>query len=166
MSVYFISCREIDYVKIGYAFNPVARLSHLRTSCPLELTLEGAIPGGFAKERELHQRFASARIRREWFRLTLELQAEIDASTRPEKFTYGAVRLWLKTLADADKELAREATSDAERAALVEQIQTEMSASARRSRLTVLERLEAAGEIHFPFRSLTLPMPEPVERAA
>jgi sRNA-binding protein len=76
MSVYFISARELDLVKIGYAHDPVRRYYHLRTFSPVELTLEGAIAGGYEQERQLHQRFALARARGEWFKLTPNLQLE------------------------------------------------------------------------------------------
>jgi hypothetical protein len=62
VSVYFITAREVDRVKIGYAHNPVARYRHLQVSSPVKLALEGAIPGGFEKERELHRRYARVRV--------------------------------------------------------------------------------------------------------
>jgi hypothetical protein len=151
MSVYFISARELDLVKIGYAFNPVRRYNHLRTFSPVELTLEGAIPGGYEKERELHRRFALARARGEWFKLTPGLQAEIDASTRPEKFTWAAVRLWLKGLAQEDE--ARAIVPLAVRQETEKRIQDALVAKARRASMTALQRREAAGDIHFPFRT-------------
>ena len=153
MSVYFVSARELDLVKIGYAYNPVARWRHLRTSSPIELTLEGAIPGGFTEERGLHKRFALARVRGEWFKLTPQLQAEIDASTRPEKYTWASVRLWLKGLVDADEAIERKAASTAVTAMVEERLRSELTRSARRSRMTDLERREVDGEIHFPFRA-------------
>lgn len=104
MSVYFITCREVDLVKIGCAINPVSRFHHLLTSCPLELALEGAIPGGFEKERELHELYAKWRVRGEWFTITPSIEDAIAASTRPEKYTWASVRLWLKALADQDEE--------------------------------------------------------------
>jgi hypothetical protein len=98
MSVYFISARELDMVKIGYAFDPIARLRHLQTACPIQLTLEGAIPGGFDKEQELHGRYVRARVRGEWFKLTPSIEAEISLSTKPKEFTWAAVRVWRKGL--------------------------------------------------------------------
>lgn len=164
MSVYFVSAREVDLVKIGYAYNPVARFNHLRTSSPIELTLEGAIPGGLDKERELHQRFALARVRGEWFKLTPGLQAEIDASTRPEKFTWASVRVWLKRLAAADDALVREAPPPTVVAKIEKCIQAQLAVSARRAGMTELQRRESNGDIHFPFRELG--SPEPQDKAA
>jgi hypothetical protein len=152
VSVYFVSARELDIVKIGYAFDPVRRYNYLRICCPVELTLEGAIPGGYDKERELHKQFALARVRGEWFKLTPALQTEIDASTRPERYTWASVRLWLRTLEEQDEALAREATPPAVREETDRVIQSALDASAHRSSLTQLQRLEAAGIIHFPFR--------------
>jgi hypothetical protein len=153
MSVYFIRARELDMVKIGYSFNPIHRFNHLRTMSPVELTLEGAIPGDRAKEAELHKRFKLARVRGEWFRLTPELWREIKRSSRPEKFTPSYVRLWVKRLREADTAIEQKAVP----AEVVEQanrrIQEALNTSARRKRMTEIERLEEDGHIHFPFRA-------------
>lgn len=156
MSVYFVSVRELDFVKIGYASNPFLRWRHLQTFCPLELTLEGAIPGDMAKERELHRRFALARTRGEWFKLCPGIQAEIDASTRPERYTHGAVRAWLKMLADADEARWQAAQPPAAIARIKERIQSELAESERCASMTLLQRREAAGDIYFPFRAESL----------
>jgi hypothetical protein len=152
--VYFISARELDLVKIGYAFNPLRRYNHLRTFSPVELTLEGAIPGGYDKERALHKRFATSRVRGEWFKLSPNLQREIDASSRPQQFTRVAVRAWIKKLANADAELERRAIPPE----VIERIDRELAESlaraAARSRMSYLERREADGDIHFPFREM------------
>jgi hypothetical protein len=151
VSVYFVSARELDLVKIGYARNPVRRYNHLRIFSPVELTLEGAIPGGYDKEREMHKRFALARVRGEWFKLTPALQAEIDDSTRPEKFTWASVRVWLKTLEQEDR--ARTFVPPAVRQETDRRIQDALAVSAHRSSMTHLQRREAAGDICFPFRA-------------
>lgn len=153
MSVYFVSARELDLVKIGYAFCPVRRFNHLRIFSPVELTLEGAIPGGFEKERELHRRFALARVRGEWFKLTPGLQAEIDASTRPEKFTWAAVRVWRNKLIEGDVAREPRAVPPAVLQKIDRRIAESLSASAKRGRMTELQRREAEGDIHFPFRA-------------
>lgn len=153
MSVYFISARELDLVKIGYAYNPLHRYKHLRTFSPVALTLEGAIPGGYAKERELHGRFALARIHGEWFKLTPSLQAEIDASSRPEKFTHVGVRVWLNSLSEADRELERQAIPAEVVARREREFQERLAESARLAKMNPLERLVDAGDIHFPFRT-------------
>jgi hypothetical protein len=154
MSVYFVSAREVDLVKIGFSFNPVARFHHLRTSSPIELALEGAIPGDFEKERELHARYAKWRVRGEWFTITPSIEDEIEASTRPTKYTWAAVRVWLKTLEKADEAIVQARVPPAAIEMVEKRIQSELAASAKRKGMTQLERLEAAGVIHFPFRAM------------
>jgi hypothetical protein len=153
VSVYFVSARELDLIKIGYAFNPVSRFRSLRTMCPVDLTLEGAIPGDFAKERELHRKFAEARVRGEWFRLCPNLQAEIDASSRPEKYTWASVRKWLKELASADEIIERKKVPPEVAARADKRIQDALDTAASRRSMTTIQRLEADGHIHFPFRA-------------
>jgi hypothetical protein len=75
MSVYFITCREVDAVKIGYSGDPHGRLPEIQTGCPLPLTLEAMTPGTKEHERQLHQRFADDRLHGEWFRLTDIIEA-------------------------------------------------------------------------------------------
>lgn len=156
MSVYFITARDVDLVKIGCAYDPVARFNHLRTSSPIDLALEGAISGGFEKERELHARYAKWRVRGEWFTITPSIEREIDASTMPTKFTWAAVRLWLKNLATQSEaiepQMAAEGREERVREAC-ERVQQDLTAKARRAGMTQLQRLEADGAIHFPFRA-------------
>jgi hypothetical protein len=152
MSVYFISARELDLVKIGYAYNPLHRFNHLRTFSPVELTLEGAIPGTRTKERELHKRFALARVRGEWFKLTPGLRAEIDNSSRPEEFTRIAVKKWIRALIEEDTERERQVMSPAAIAQVEKRLQDELEVSARRALMSELERRELDGDIFFPFR--------------
>ena len=54
------------------------RLSLLQTSSPYPLTVLAAIPGGRKDEIELHTRFASLRVRGEWFAAAPELVAFIE----------------------------------------------------------------------------------------
>jgi hypothetical protein len=152
MSVYFISIRELDFVKIGYASNPLYRLRGLQVSTPLDLTLEGAIPGGREKEAELHKKFALARVRGEWFKLTPELQTEISKSTRPERYTVAAVRKWIRKLAEADEAAERREVPPEIEMKINQVVQDRLDTAARRRRMTELERLEADGHIFFPFR--------------
>lgn len=65
--VYFIQDGERGPVKIGLSKQPTQRLQKLQTGNPRELLLRHVIPGDRAVEHGLHQRFAPARIRREWF---------------------------------------------------------------------------------------------------
>jgi hypothetical protein len=153
VSVYFITARDVDLVKIGCAFNPVARFNHLRTSSPIALALEGAIPGSYEKERELHERYAKWRVRGEWFTITPSIEAEIDASTRPEKYTWASVRVWLKMLEREDQVRVQAAVPVVLRQEVEKRIQDAFDATARRKGMTQLQRLEADGVICFPFRA-------------
>lgn len=155
MSVYFITAREVDLVKIGCAVCPVARFRCLQVASPIELALEGAIPGDFEKERELHARYAKWRVRGEWFSLVPSVEAEIEASTRPEKFTWGAVRKWRNTLSRqslAMEPAAPELRQDLERCVEAE-LREKLNLSALRRGMTEIQRREADGDIHFPFRT-------------
>lgn len=158
MSVYFITARDVDLVKIGYADNPLRRLRELRTSSPIPLALEGAIPGGREKERELHELYAKLRMRGEWFAITSALEEEIAEASLPSKFTWACVRVWLRKLREADTaEQAMRHPVPPEVAAREEtRFREALAASAHRRSLTPLQRLEADGFIHFPFRQ-----PEP-----
>jgi len=69
--IYFIMSG--DLVKIGYSNDPKRRLAMLSTGCPTECRLIGVMPGDKAKESELHKRFASERVRGEWFNFTVEM---------------------------------------------------------------------------------------------
>lgn len=153
MSVYFIGARDLDLVKIGYAFNPVSRLRSLQVACPMALTLEGAIPGGFDKEAELHRKYEFAWVRGEWFKMCPNLQREIDHSSRPDKFNWAHVRIWLQNLEKADEELARQKVPQEVLERAEQQIQERFAEAARRSRLTAIERLAEDGHIYFPFRT-------------
>jgi Meiotically up-regulated gene 113 len=73
LPVYFLGEDEhgCSPIKIGVAKNIERRKSALQTGNPLELRLLGWITSGddFQLERDLHQRFAQARVRGEWFEI-------------------------------------------------------------------------------------------------
>ena len=74
--VYFIVCADTRRCKIGFTkAHPEKRLANLQTGSPGELVLCVMHPGTPDTERQLHERFASSRIRGEWFELTDELRA-------------------------------------------------------------------------------------------
>lgn len=83
MSVYFITCRMVNMVKIGCAYNPRRRLDTMQCGCPVELTLEAMLKGSFVEEREYHARFDHLRVRGEWFRITAEIEEIIVANPPP-----------------------------------------------------------------------------------
>lgn len=82
--IYFITCRQLGFVKIGRAANPQERFHNAQVGCPVELALERTCEGGRAEEAELHLRFASARHRGEWFALTPEIDAHMATLPRHE----------------------------------------------------------------------------------
>lgn len=75
--VYFIQDRK--RVKIGYSYNPRARMAVFTTHTTLKLL--ATEPGGRTREAELHKKFAHLRIpqRREWFYLKQEILDYIAA---------------------------------------------------------------------------------------
>ena len=54
-------------MKIGWARSVAKRLGELQIGSPVKLRLLLAMPGSRAREAELHERFAHARLRGEWF---------------------------------------------------------------------------------------------------
>lgn len=77
-AVYFAQCGEEGPVKIGWTAGPVeARLRQLQVGSPEELRLLGTLHTEDAAEleRELHGRFASYRVRGEWYQAEGELLA-------------------------------------------------------------------------------------------
>ena len=82
--VYFITAREVNRVKIGYAKNPQARTVSIQTHSPVPLTLECVSDGGLDEEARLHERFASARVRGEWFTITPEIESHMATLPRFE----------------------------------------------------------------------------------
>jgi T5orf172 domain len=65
--VYFIQAGDTGPVKIGLANTPEERARTLQTGNHRELHLRHVVPGSGDVERQLHDRFAAARIRGEWF---------------------------------------------------------------------------------------------------
>ena len=81
--VYFIQDRK--RVKIGYSYNPEARMAIFTTHTTLKLL--ATEPGGRTREAELHKKFAHLRIpqRREWFYLKQEILDYIAGLKKPAK---------------------------------------------------------------------------------
>lgn len=67
-----------DYVKIGYARCLKDRIATLQTGLPVELIVYGSWPGTKSDEGALHARFATERLRGDWFRLTPEVHQVIS----------------------------------------------------------------------------------------
>jgi uncharacterized protein with von Willebrand factor type A (vWA) domain len=79
--VYFFACG--DFVKIGHSYHPAKRLEKLQVATPYEITCLGVAAGGTDIERALHKKFDHLRHRGEWFRLTADLQSEINSLCEP-----------------------------------------------------------------------------------
>lgn len=75
--IYFIQATRSGLIKIGSASDPRGRLRSLQTGSPERLRLIGHIPGGTARERQLHDQFAADRSHGEWFVPSAELVAFI-----------------------------------------------------------------------------------------
>lgn len=75
--IYFFRGRGEAFwrVKIGRAIDPVARLKAHKTANPygVEVLAVMRVADDVMAERRIHDRFASSRIQREWFTLTLDL---------------------------------------------------------------------------------------------
>lgn len=83
--VYFIQVGAGGSIKIGWAKNPDTRMRALQTAHPARLRFLGVIPGTKARERELHERFAHARMQGEWFKRR-PILADITALIMDEGF--------------------------------------------------------------------------------
>lgn len=148
MSVYFVTCREANAVKIGSSLEPHARLSEIQWGCPFELRLEAILPGGHEEEFAMHARFEGERIRGEWFRLSEMIEAIIEANPAPSRTNF-----------DEIPQVTRAALHKAERQrrALAEREAIRLSGAKFSPRLLTREQRKrvASGDITFPFRGKT-----------
>ena len=76
--VYFLWCAEASRFKIGSSGNTKKRKKNLSTGNPFELELVFTLPGGEAKEKELHRKFEACHLHKEWYRWSERLQAYVD----------------------------------------------------------------------------------------
>lgn len=77
--IYFLQCQTTKLIKIGITNNVKNRVTDIQVSCPTKLVLIGSVPGHRSFEYSLHQRFADARVRGEWFSPVPELLEFIKA---------------------------------------------------------------------------------------
>jgi len=84
--VYFIHATESDRIKIGKSVDPKKRLSGLQTSSSETLRLLLSLPAKDMayEERQMHELFASERIRGEWFYASKGLLGFIDRLTKQQ----------------------------------------------------------------------------------
>jgi len=84
--VYLMVDSQTGFHKIGYSKNPKVRESTLFSEKP-SIELLGAWEGSFSDERELHEKFATTRIRGEWFDLNeIDVEAIYKRFRRRKKF--------------------------------------------------------------------------------
>lgn len=168
MSVYFITCRDVNMVKIGYSHRVRGRFYGVRVCCPLEVTLELMLPGGIEEERAIHTALKDSRARGEWFWITdaverfiknpppvpkehSDLEGAYTDLAQHERFLKrlrGKERTHRVAVpeTDADRRYAR---MKAKQAALTEKDQATAVARGNRE----LAKLEERGDIIFPFRA-------------
>jgi hypothetical protein len=80
LSIYFVEDPASGHIKIGVTKDLKTRLSRLHTGTSRNFRLLGSITGPRSLEKELHEKFASARVRREWFHPTPALLEYIRAN--------------------------------------------------------------------------------------
>ena len=97
MTVYFVTARALNRVKIGWSDDPQRRLVKMSADSPTPLVLERVCDGGQEVEADLHARFAGARIAGEWFEISPEIEAFMAMQAVPElRATKGSVGRPLK----------------------------------------------------------------------
>jgi hypothetical protein len=75
-SVYFAQAG--NRIKIGWSRNVAQRITQLQTGNPEPVQLLATTPGARTLERQLHTRFAAARLTGEWFQNTPEIHTYIQ----------------------------------------------------------------------------------------
>jgi hypothetical protein len=72
--IYYIACTATERLKIGYTSGePEVRLKQLQTGSAANLRLIACHPGTQDDEKDLHAKFASQRVRGEWFEMSEDL---------------------------------------------------------------------------------------------
>lgn len=80
-SIYFIVSG--DHVKIGYSDKVEKRFRSLQTASPTPLTLLAEVPDKTKQdERQLHRRFVRYHAQGEWFTLSAEILAYVEAEQK------------------------------------------------------------------------------------
>lgn len=71
--IYLVKAVGTQYVKIGVASNPIARIRGLQTGMPTDLTILAAAYWPDSNERRLHRVLRQYRTRGEWFVLPYDI---------------------------------------------------------------------------------------------
>lgn len=80
--VYFLRMETSDRIKIGCSISPKVRQVTLQKWSPYPLVMLAMAPGDAGTEALIHQRFSESRRRGEWFEISTELLAFVDAVKR------------------------------------------------------------------------------------
>lgn len=94
--VYFIGEGFMRPVKIGWAADPERRLCGLQIASPADLSLLAQQAGTIVDERALHRRFATTRLRGEWFAWSEDIAAHIKGLLPADLLTLQEVAEWLR----------------------------------------------------------------------
>jgi hypothetical protein len=171
MSVYFMTCRDVNMVKIGYSDRVRARFAGVRVCCPLDVSLELMLPGGKDEEKKIHALLNRDRVRGEWFWITETVERFIANPPPPPKeypdltapYTDLAQHELLIKRLQRKRRAARVPVTEADKqylSRLAAEKQRQLSAAEKeratthRKGTSFLEKLEAKGDIYFPFRQL------------
>lgn len=170
MSVYFITCRDVNMVKVGYSDRVRMRFYGIQVCCPLEVKMELMLPGGKDEEKAIHKLLKKDNVRGEWFWITNTVERFI-ANPPPPPREYPDLtapytdlkqhELLIKRLRRKRREKQQpETETDRLYAARMAQHRARELTRAEEAQLTAhergkrnLARLEAAGAITFPFRA-------------
>jgi Meiotically up-regulated gene 113 len=101
-SLYFILADK-EYLKIGRTRDVAARLRWIRCSCPLPVTLIGALENQGWLESVWHSAFRFQKAQGEWFKITRELQSAVEIALKGGD--------WISTLGHDEQGDAKERQS-------------------------------------------------------
>ncbi len=91
--IYFIQAAESKRIKIGFsASDPAHRRASMQVGCPEELILLFCIDGDQNKEKALHTKYSSHKVRGEWFKCESDLKEFVDSNTPDTVPTEPALR--------------------------------------------------------------------------
>jgi hypothetical protein len=83
--VYIVAGDHPAAVKIGFTTKLHSRLAHLQTGMATDIFLCACFEGTVFDELDLHARFATDRMRGEWFRLSKRVRGKIESLRRGKR---------------------------------------------------------------------------------